>query len=198
MKKILVSIVILACAAITSAAQPSKIVTPKESNYWFIDTGVGVNGMYDAKKIGGWGIGADVAVGKWFLPEFAVRLGVYGVTGSGIKGQPSWFSEDKAYGKCSVALDILWDVINTANEDYYWNAYHIQPFLRFQETFGFSEGKKAATFNFGAGLRQTIKINRTLSAVIDLSGVLSGEGPWNGGGGFIVFGTATAGLSVRL
>ena len=45
MKKFLVSIVILACAAITSAAQPFKIVTPKESNYWFIDAGVGVNGM---------------------------------------------------------------------------------------------------------------------------------------------------------
>lgn len=198
MKKLLISIVVMACAVLSAAAQPSKIVTPKESNFWFVDAGVGVNGMYDAKKVGGWGVGADVAIGKWILPQFALRAGVYGVTASGIKGGSSWFSGDKPYFKCAVAFDLLWDIINTVDESYYWKAYHIQPFLRFQETFGFAEGKKPATFNFGGGLRQTVRINKRLSALMDMSAVISGENPWNGGSGFIIFGTATVGLSVRL
>lgn len=193
LKKIFLSIVIALTAMSTLSAQ-------RGYNYksWFADLGVGVNMMYNAKQVAGFGVGSQFGIGKYIIPQCAIRLsGQFGMATSVPVDDPKWFAQSDNYYRSAVALDMLWDIVNTADEDYVNKFYHIQPYVRLQELIGFRGENKAASFSLGGGLRQTFRLGVSLDAVLDAHAALTTETAWRGTGGWLIFGQVTAGLSYR-
>lgn len=189
-KKIILSVAIMMAGVLSLSAQSGN-------KHFYVDAGAGVNAMYDARKVGGWGFGSEIAFGYAFLPQGSIRVGVQLGTGSALPGENQWFAAENPYFRGAVFVDLLWDIINTVNEDYAYNFYHFQPYLHLQETFGVKDGKTARSFTPGAGLRQTFSLSESIDIVWDMNAVIAGESSWKGADGFMVFGQAVVGLSYK-
>lgn len=180
-------------AVVDSVAAPSV-------RLWFVDGGIGANAMYDAGHVGGWGFGSELAVGRFIFPEVAVRLAVQLGSGAPVGNDSSWLLGG-TYFRSSVALDVMWNVIDTFVKDASKCSYRALPYIRLGGLFGSVSSvvatSKAASLCYGAGLRHSYKLNDVIDLVVDMNAVITDETPWRGSAGHLIFGQMTAGASYK-
>lgn len=175
---------ILAALAIFAGAAQAQGV--------FVEAGLGSN--YLVKNgFGGYGLSAKGAVGYMFNPMLGARLDLQLGIGRATPEAAAWFEQGR-YIKAAVAADLLWDVLPTFTEKHY--LYHVQPYVRIQETLGVKRAK-AACFGAGGGIRQLLgfKAEDHLFLVLDVSAVAAGAKCWTGEDGAMILGQATFGFA---
>ena len=161
---------------------------------WFVQTTGGFGLVLDTRQRfnGRPGPAIDIAVGKWFSPEWGARIGY--LFENFVKDDNSEF--DSGY----VHADVLWNMSNAIGGYKADRVYTISPYLNFGVTNvrNHFSGRLGKDFSAGAGLLNDFKVDDRMSFIIDLraravTGRLTGKGS-----GRALAGEALFGLSCNL
>ena len=184
-------------AASLSAQETSKKY-PSEGN-WFADCGLGINTIYNNGHVGGAGLAIEAAAGKWLSPDVALRAGLHGLYNSPYKDDTEWFTGEGPFMPISLTADVLWDPFSTFKGYNSERFYSLQPYGRFSFISVCKDFKpQNMELGAGGGLKNVFRLNQSVAAYLDLAAVISREQAYRPDGRFILFPTATIGLSFRI
>lgn len=150
---------------------------------WFVGAAGGVNIFMNGAngysgRVGG---ALDIYVGKWFIPDFGVRLGYQGLTGR-MNGAEFAGVDDKLVEKFQFWYlhgDVMWNISNTIGgykESRFWN---FVPYAHFgamrifdHENPAYDNGQRVNAHDneiaFGVGLYNTLRFSKRVYGTIDV------------------------------
>lgn len=199
--KIILTLAALLAAFSLSAQENESIERFPSKGNWFIQVGGGFNTLYNNGRFGSFGGALELSAGKWLSPDAAVRIGLHGISNSPITGDKKWFGSLGNFYQLMGTADLMWDVITTFGGRKPTRAYSLLPYARFA-ALSLSSDNTGRGWNselgFGGGLHNSIRLDERLSIFADLSGVISKEQAFRNEGRFVLFPTATIGLTVNL
>lgn len=127
MKRIVLIVVSLLIPFFAFAApdgdKETRLLPSRFGDNWFVSTGV-VGNTIAGNKFGPVSLGAEIYVGKWFVPGFGLRVGASGWQQRPNGVDAGWFSGEKPFWWGHADMDIMWDVINSFryNRKRVWSA----------------------------------------------------------------------------
>ena len=189
---------------------PSPYLDNKLWENVFISVGGGVNMLFERQiSTAGFAPAIDVNFGKWFSPQFGIRLGVQGASMVEHLREPrfrlaedvvQWAKEDRYRFENRyfyVHQDFLWNLNNTFTPYDYNRIWNIIPYYQFGFIQGFYKTGQAykQEYSLGYGLINTFRLSDRLNAYIDVRANLIRKRLLrsNGANGAMV--TALAGVS---
>ena len=176
MKKFLI-VLAFAGVSVASFAQESKysVATNSFWSNWFVQAGADWNAWYTATEHGAGfdrspfkknrsGVGAAVAIGKWFAPEVGVRLKAQGIWGRTIT---SHFDKDGSFNKYWVANAQV--LLNASNIICGYNENRVVNIVPF---FGAGLGRTMThdlyAMDMNVGVQAQFKVTKKFGAYLEL------------------------------
>ena len=199
--KIILTLAALLAAFSLSAQENESIERFPSKGNWFIQIGGGMNTMFNNGKFGSFGAAIELSAGKWLSPDAAVRFGLHGISNSTFTGDKQWFGGEGNFYQLMGTADLMWDVITTFGGKKPTRIYSIMPYARVA-ALSLSTNNKSRGWNselgLGAGLHNSFRMSERTSFYFELSAVASKEQAFRNEGRFILFPTATAGVTINL
>lgn len=202
MKKLLLAIGMMAMAAGWLHASPDttkvSLLPSRFADNWFLQAGVTGHSVYN-NGIGPLSPGAELYVGKWFIPSVGARIGATGWQNRPNGTQTGWFSGYKNFWYGHADLDVMWNVLNTFryNEHRFWD---LVPFVRGSAilTKQQTDDPVHVEAGGGVGLHNGLRLGRRVDLYIEAAVIAAREKAYRQRGSVAFFPSVSAGVVVRV
>lgn len=200
MRKLLISILLLAGALFVASAEGTKkgARTPSVwASNWFVEADGGINTVFNMSHFGPVQPAAAFRFGKWLTPSVGLRLGIQGLKNEPNGTETGWFSGVKPFHFYHLDGDVMFNVWNMYRyyEQRFWD---VCPFVRVSGIYTATEDGSDVEFGGGVGIHNGLRLSKRVDLAIDLAAIAGREKAWRQRGNVIVFPSLTAGVVVRL
>lgn len=206
MKNIHTIAVILASAALLISGKAQAQESFKDNT--FASAGLGLNATVlhplSPKTWGNIGLATDFNVGKWWSPYIGTRLGFHGGWNNCKQElNKETIPADTPFGFSYLHADFMYSVSSAIlgeNKDRIWDMALYAGTGALKVSYSrcfFSKG--AFAWAFGAGMLHEFKVSPAVSIIADVQAIVTSPKAFaDNGGRFVIFPTATAGVSFNL
>ena len=176
----------------------------------FIGVGAGINAviLHPASGLSTWGnigLAADLNVGKWWTPAVGARIGYKGIWNNSKYdfNAPAIKAGDK-FGFHYVHADVLWNLLTSIDGYKETRFYNLIPYMSMgvlDVSKGINPFKNAnLEYAAGPGILNTFRVSDRVNINLDLTALIGKAYAYagNAGGRFVIFPSATLGLSFNL